>query len=162
MKKRINGFFLAETIVMVALVTTVVVFLYPNVSKLYENYNNRVNSYDRVQDIYLLKFFKENLNIDNDFHEQKKKVVKDAAEALTDTNKMESIRDVLPAEFETVVADYYIAKYMDTPTSSDYEFNKYLSRLKKTTYSPNAYRLIGVFKRGKKTTYASIKIMLED
>ena len=42
--KRINnkGFFLAETIVIIALVTTIMAFVYPNVSKLFENYKNRV------------------------------------------------------------------------------------------------------------------------
>ena len=55
--KRINnkGFFLAETIVIIALVTTIMAFVYPNVSKLYENYKNRVKYYDQPEDLYALR-----------------------------------------------------------------------------------------------------------
>ena len=55
MKKNNKGFFLAETIVIIALVTTVMAFVYPNVAKLYENYKNKASYYDQTQDIYTLK-----------------------------------------------------------------------------------------------------------
>ena len=55
MKKNNKGFFLAETIVVIALVTTVMAFVYPNVTKLYENYKNRANYYDQTEDLYALK-----------------------------------------------------------------------------------------------------------
>lgn len=55
------GFFLAETIVMVALVTTVMAFVFPNVSKIYENYKNQMKYYDQTEDIYVLKAVYENL-----------------------------------------------------------------------------------------------------
>lgn len=151
MKKSINGFFLAETIIMIALVTTVVAFLYPNVSKLYENYNNRVKYYDQVQDLYTLKAIEKYLNgnIDTDTSD------------LGD-NKMNEINDYPKIGG---IEKLYITKYMSTPTpledeyKNNYEFNKYLKRLKKTTNSPTAYRLIGVFEDGR---FASIKILLED
>lgn len=55
------GFFLAETIVMVALVTTVMAFVFPNVSKIYDNYKNQMKYYDQTEDIYVLKAVYENL-----------------------------------------------------------------------------------------------------
>lgn len=151
MKKSINGFFLAETIIMIALVTTVVAFLYPNVSKLYENYNNRVKIYDQVQDLYTLKAIEKYLNgnIDIDISD------------LGDNNMKKIDNDLDIGGIQKL----YISKYMSTPSplddeyKNDYEFNKYLKRLKKTTFSPNAYRLIGIFEDGR---FASIKILLED
>ena len=47
---------------------------------------------------------------------------------------------------------------MTNLSSSNYNFNKYLKRMKKTTNDKPAYRLIGVFKRGSETRYASIKV----
>ena len=55
MKKNNKGFFLAETIVVIALVTTVMAFVYPNVSKLNENYKNRTKYYDQTEDLYALE-----------------------------------------------------------------------------------------------------------
>ena len=55
MKKNNKGFFLAETIVVLALVTTVIAFVYPNVSKLYENYNTRIKYYDQTEDLGVLQ-----------------------------------------------------------------------------------------------------------
>ena len=55
MKKNNKGFFLAETIVVIALVTTVMAFVYPNVTKLYDNYVNRTKYYDQTEDLYTLK-----------------------------------------------------------------------------------------------------------
>ena len=57
--KNNKGFFLAETIVMIALVTTIMAFVYPNVSKLYENYKNRVMYYDQTEDLYALRAYYE-------------------------------------------------------------------------------------------------------
>lgn len=155
MKKNNNGFFLAETIIMIALVTTVIAFLYPNVSKLYENYNNRVNYYDQVQDIYVLRalekyLYKEKfetiINFSNNLN-----VGEDMNEITDEVSKIGGLKEL------------YITKYMNTPTSSNYEFNKYLKRLKKTTNSPSAYRLIGVFEGDSNLEnddrYASIKIL---
>ena len=58
----------------------------------------------------------------------------------------------------------YITSYMTNLSSSNYNFNKYLKRMKKTTNDKPAYRLIGVFveKDGygniTETRYASIKV----
>ena len=54
MKNKNMGFFLAETIVMIALVTSVMAFVFPNISKLYINFENKVKYYDQPEDIYYL------------------------------------------------------------------------------------------------------------
>ena len=250
MKKNKNGFFLAETIIMIALVTTVIAFLYPNISKLYENYNNRLNHYDQVQDIYVLRAIEEYINSDAEIYKcfidrvknstfteveegdpnliriyydsrnylayRGKKEGKEVFEGecdkylpsmriQNDTNTLiysnldlsleygyvvdstDAIATVpheiiekpndtsdLGTEGKNVIElftqlnDLYISKYMDTPTSSRYDFNKYLRRMKKTTNSPNAYRLIGTFRTRDNEgnivdeRFASIKILLED
>ena len=43
-------------------------------------------------------------------------------------------------------------------SDSNYNFNKYLKRLRKSTNDPSAYRLIGIFEENNETRYASIKI----
>ena len=55
--KRINkkGYFLAETIVVIALVTTIVAYVFPNVLSIYNNYKNTSLYYDQTKDIYTLK-----------------------------------------------------------------------------------------------------------
>lgn len=167
MKKSINGFFLAETIIMIALVTTVVAFLYPNVSKLYENYNNRTKIYDQVEDIYTLKAVYDYLDekdekkylanfVCNNFQDEEKKIEK---ELFIVDDKNTKIGDLYTL---------YITGYMSSPSVPDdyefnkYEFNKYLKRMKKTTYDTSSYRLIGVFKNNSENSeirYASIKIL---
>ena len=48
----------------------------------------------------------------------------------------------------------------DNLSSGNYNFNKYLKRMKKSVYSPLSYRLIGVFKSDDEKNYrfASIKM----
>lgn len=55
--KKINnkGYFLAETIVVIALVTTIVAYVFPNVLSIYNNYKNTALYYDQTKDIYTLK-----------------------------------------------------------------------------------------------------------
>ena len=61
MKNKNMGFFLAETIVMIALVTSVMAFVFPNISKLYINFENKVKYYDQPEDIYyLMAYYKAN------------------------------------------------------------------------------------------------------
>ena len=55
MKKNSRGFFLAETIIVLAVVTTAIAFVLPNVTKVYENYKNTTKYYDQTKDIYALK-----------------------------------------------------------------------------------------------------------
>lgn len=156
MKKNNKGFFLAETIVVIALVTTVMAFVYPNVTKLYENYKNRANYYDQTEDLYALKaVYEANKGIiDNKTNgtstgcsvdELGGKNISDLEE-ITGTNK------------PTILDKLYISSYMSNLSSDNYNFNKYLKRIKKTTYDSASYRLIGIFKIGSETRYASIKI----
>lgn len=55
MKMNNKGFFLAETIIVIALITTVMAYVFPNVSKIYENYKYKAKYYDQTQDIYTLR-----------------------------------------------------------------------------------------------------------
>ena len=149
-----KGFFMAEAIVMIALVTTVMAFVYPNVTKLYENYKNRTLYYDQTEDIYALKAVYTVLT---------DKIV--YAIENKDTNTLIDID--LDESFNKInLKEIYITKYMTDFTNSDnddYDFYRYLRRMKKSTYDKSAYRLIGKFEKKDKDdktiyTYASIKI----
>lgn len=151
MKKNNKGFFLAETIVVIALVTTVMAFVYPNVSKLYDNYKNRALYYDQSEDIYILRAVSK--AEESKITTKKTRVGTDGLEEVTD------FTDIYGKEAdEYELEKLYVAKYLGNPTSSSYNLNKYLKRVKKVKDDRNAYRLIGVFKLGDKTRYASIKI----
>ncbi len=150
MKNNNKGFFLAETIVVIALVTTVMAFVYPNVSKLYENYKNKALYYDQPEDLYVLKAYSEILKTDienktkvGDAIGCKNFIVNEKTTLLDNSSKNGLPRITL-----------YITGYMTEVSDTDYNFNKYLKRLKKTTYDSASYRLIGKFG----TRYASIKI----
>lgn len=158
MKKNNKGFFLAETIVMIALITTVMAFVYPNVSKLYENHKNKASYYDQTEDIFVLKAI-------SDYLFDKKKINTLTSDGCKNFDKMEEIND------SNVkiggLKNLYITGYMVKPSSDDYEFNKYLNRMKKTTYDTPSYRLIGKFEFIEKDKdeneitiyrYASIKV----
>lgn len=171
MKKNNKGFFLAETIVVIALVTTVMAFVYPNVSKLNENYNNRTKYYDQTEDLYALKAIYDAME-----YTESGKTYTENSEVynlnkfdvyITDiytpdsrgTKKIDSKYDITSVEFKiNGLKNLYIASYMADLSDDNYNFNKYLKRLKKTTNDPSAYRLIGVFEDGEERRYASIKI----
>ena len=168
MKKDNRGFFLAETIIVLTLVTTVMAFVYPNVAKLYENYKLQVKYYDQPEDIYALKaIYEANKNyIDNQTIEigKTEKGCKDFG-----ASKTSDLCGVLnrPLGITSINTDIFLTSYMSNITdSTDFNFNRYLKRMKKTTYEPKAYRLIGKFKiddDGDSSTpeivrYASIKI----
>lgn len=175
MKKNNRGFFLVEAIVIIALVTIIMAYVYPNVAKLYENYENRAKYYDQTEDLFLLRTIY-NLN-------------KDTIDRYTcsDTNKCDTTFSInsndntlgnkndvnlsngnITSEISYLgnyeIKKLYIASYMSNLSSSDYNFNKYLKRLKKTTYDKASYRIIGVFEKKDntgsiiETRYASIKI----
>ena len=151
MKNNNKGFFLAETIVMIALVTTIIVFLYPNISKLYENYNNRVRYYDQTEDLYTLRAVSEYMNnnggviCDDDGNPTKCIISKE-----TDIKEVYNYPEI------GGLTNLYVTKYMNSPKNElDSEFNKYLHRLKKTHNDRSSYRLIGVFEGNR---YASIKV----
>lgn len=196
MKKNNKGFFLAETIVVIALVTTVMAFVYPNVTKLYDNYVNRTKYYDQTEDLYVLiairdyfdrksddgnmmlyeltdegcseidnlkMFFDVNINIGKSGHFYKTGD-NGQTETLCDSGEGSSCVDVSKDLEESGLKEVYITGYMASPSSNNYNFNRYLKRMKKTTYDSSSYRLIGVFEEedneGNPTEvrYASIKI----
>lgn len=160
MKKNNKGFFLAETIVVIALVTTVMAFVYPNVSKIYDNYKNRTFYYDQPEDIYLLKsIYEKYMDMDED-NELNDSVTLDNTIGckVFDSTEMTEINNLSNFMSISSLKSLYVTGYMSSPTSSNYNFNKYLKRLKKTNYDPTSYRLIGVFKEGDITRFASIKL----
>lgn len=205
MKKNNKGFFLAETIVVIALVTTIMAFVYPNVSNLYDSYNNRTKYYDQTEDLYLLRAFSNYLY--QKYEDSKNAVTgipdgyqalsiltDDGCDDLKDSNGTWKIIKFFDSEGDldekagyfyaqdldqyvcnpgngascvnisnnikknTDLKRVYIVNYMATPTSDNYNFNRYLRRMKKTSYDITSYRLIGVFSNGTTTRYASIKI----
>ncbi len=183
MKNKNNkGFFLAETIVVIALVTTVMAFVYPNVSKLYDNYKNRIKYYDQTEDLYALKAiydmmensapekeyeYTENSEVYNlnkfDVHITNCNDKNDTKPTCTPdsrgTIKILDKSDITEDEFKiNGLENLYLTSYMANLSDDNYNFNKYLKRLKKTTNDPSAYRLIGVFGTGEEKRYASIKI----
>ena len=155
MKKNNKGFFLAETIVMIALVTSIMAFVYPNVSKLYENYKDRAVYYDQTEDIYKLKYVYDYL--------QTNKNINEYIYSKDQLNEINDIDDVLK---KIKIDKLYITGYMTSHkvvADDEYDFKRYIIRLKKTTYDTSSYRLIGIFKyeednKESKTRYASIKI----
>ena len=185
MKKNNKGFFLAETIVVIALVTTIMAFVYPNISNLYDNYNNRTKYYDQTEDLYLLRAFSDYLYqkyeddkgdgnstlkdlTDNGCENFKSENNDgwDMVEVYTDGN-FSSCYDGGGGSCKNITKEIvintdlkyvYITNYMATPTSDDYNFNRYLRRMRKSTYDSTSYRLIGVFESDGNTRYASIKI----
>lgn len=158
MKKNNKGFFLAETIVVIALVTTVMAFVYPNVTKLYENYKNRANYYDQTEDLYALKaVYEANKGIINNKTEGKSDGCSKEEEGGRNISGLEEITNT-NIKKPNILIELYISSYMSNLSSGNYNFNKYLKRLKKTNYDSAAYRLIGVFVEGTEIRYASIKV----
>lgn len=178
MKKNNKGFFLAETIVVIALVTTVMAFVYPNVSKLNENYKNRTKYYDQTEDLYTLEAVYDSMRATNypqtnytesnvktdlnvfDFYVTDQNIPNSRGTKKIGLTKIGNI-ELFGANGINGLYELYIASYMEnlSDPNHNYNFNKYLKRLKKTTNDPSAYRLIGVFKGdNNKTRYASIKI----
>lgn len=176
MKKSNKGFFLAETIVVIALVTTVMAFVYPNVSKLNENYKNRTKYYDQTEDLYALEAVYDSMKATNSnvtnykesgvqtnlnmFDCQITDPNTENSRGIKKINKLQEIENIdsFGAKDINGLDELYIASYMANLSGDNYNFNKYLKRLKKTTNDPSAYRLIGVFKENNETRYASIKI----
>lgn len=177
MKKNNKGFFLAETIVVIALVTTVMAFVYPNVSKLNENYNNRTKYYDQTEDLYALeaiydameqsdsgkKYTESGVDYNlNNFDIHITKVEEHDSRGTIKIKELKEITDIgsFGATGINGLDKLYIASYMESLSdpNHNYNFNKYLKRLRKSTNDPSAYRLIGIFKENNETRYASIKI----
>lgn len=175
MKKNNKGFFLAETIVMIALVTTVMAFVYPNVAKLYENFKNKTEYYDQTEDIYKLRYVYDYLQAKNKLNALTEENSEYGCKQFKADNTDEQWSEINDDNLKELFPDskFYITSYMTNLSSEDYEFNKYLKRIKKSTYDSSSYRLIGVFTKTIKDTktiknkdddeititrYASIKI----
>lgn len=178
MKKNDKGFFLAETIVVIALVTTVMAFVYPNVSKLNENYNNRTKYYDQTEDLYALEAVYDSMKATNsdvtNYKESGVQTNLNMFDRLITNPSIENSRGTKKLDLTEItdkdirlfgatgingLSNLYVASYMENLSdSSNYNFNKYLKRLRKSTNDPSAYRLIGIFKENNETRYASIKI----
>ena len=157
--KNNKGFFLAETIIVLALVTTAIAFVLPNVTKVYENYKNTSKYYDQVKDIYILKAISET----DEFKATAKTKTGSWCDVIDKLTNGNITNDVFASSSEKKALlkfeKLYILSYMKTPNdASGYEFQKYLNRMKKTSYDTTSYRLIGVFKEGSEERYASIKI----
>ena len=151
MKNKNMGFFLAETIVMIALVTSVMAFVFPNISKLYINFENKVKYYDQPEDIYyLMAYYQANSSYIN---EKTRGGIKNeiGAKKIVSLDKGE----VEVSENKTI----YIVNYMGNYNSGDdFNFNRYLKRLKKTTSDYSSYRIIGIFNDNGQERFSSIKI----
>ena len=160
--KKNKGFFLAETIIVLALVTTAIAFVLPNVTKLYENYLNVTKLYDQVEDLYALKAIAGTdkfinvvmpmITLDNGKEWCKNMGNGDISSMPQITTEFSALQSLLGFN------ELYVANYLSSLKSAEPEFNRYLKRLKKTSYDSTSYRLIGKFIEGTETRYASIKI----
>lgn len=137
---------------MIALVTTVMAFVYPNITKLYENYVNKTRYYDQTQDIYTLRAVYEYLtNTSNVINEK----------TVNGSKTITSLSDGIIDDDNVKIGGLhklYILSYTEHPEADNYDFTRYLNRMKVKTYDAFSYRLVGVFKENDVTRYASIKI----
>lgn len=152
MKNKNMGFFLAETIVMIALVTSVMAFVFPNISKLYINFENKVKYYDQPEDIYyLMAYYQANAGGEDGIDERTRGETKHEI----GEKKFGDLQEIVKYTDKTI----YIADYMGNYNSGDdFNFNRYLKRLKKTTSDYSSYRIIGIFNDNGQERFASIKI----
>ena len=152
MKNKNMGFFLAETIVMIALVTSVMAFVFPNISKLYINFENKVKYYYQHEDIYyLMAYYQANAGGEDGIDERTRGETKHEI----GEKKFGDLQEIVKYTDKTI----YIADYMGNYNSGDdFNFNRYLKRLKKTTSDYSSYRIIGIFNDNGQERFASIKI----
>lgn len=158
MKNKNMGFFLAETIVMIALVTSVMAFVFPNISKLYINFENKVKYYDQPEDIYyLMAYYKANAGGKDGIDERTRGETKHEIGEKKFGDLLEVASESTSDSKKTITI--YIADYMGNYNSeNDFNFNRYLKRLKKTTSDYSSYRIIGIFNDNGQERFASIKI----
>lgn len=160
MKNNNKGFFLAEAIVMITLVTVVMAYVYPNVSNLYGNFKNRTKYWDQPEYIYALKKVADDGNCITDINS----VISDLSNDLSN--------DLPYCHGTTYFDKTYVTKYLSNPKfdgnnpsekKMEKSFNEYLKKMKRTTNDNEAYRLIGVIGDGTKPyRYVSIKVDAED
>lgn len=169
MKKNNKGFFLVEAIVIIALVTIVMAYVYPNVSKLYDNFMQRSKYYDQTEDLYTLRAYSQLIKVKEKINTEITAECDGYEEIGANEITGNNLRDITPDDIKFGgLSKLYITGYMADPRyDNDYNFNRYLLRLKKTTNDKSSYRLIGEFQvqdensdenSKKYTRYASIKI----
>lgn len=167
MKNNNKGFFLAEAIVMITLVTVVMAYVYPNVSNLYGNFKNRTKYWDQPEDIYALK----NIKNDSTCISDMKNATSDLSNNLSNNLSNKLSNDLTNCHGTAYFDKTYVTKYLSNPEftgtsaekSMEKSFNEYLKKMKRTTNDPDAYRLIGVIGDGTKPyRYVSIKVDAED
>lgn len=156
MKKNNKGFFLAETLIVISLVTLVLAFVYPNLSKLYDTFKLKTNYYDQIQDLQALKtldyvyngMIEDACEIFNNL-EENNKIVLEFNDAFTDDGLSFSYFSV---NNEMKLSNLYISSYMIKNTSEsadnikeDYGLNAYIKRIRLNKATGNC-RLIGKFK----------------
>ncbi len=164
MKKNNKGFFLVEAIVIIALVTIVMAYVYPNVSKLYDNFVKKAKYYDQTEDLYTLRAY--SMLLSNEINDKTSDTCDGYEQTEYGTKEMtgDTLENITLINKFGEIEELYITGYMADPRVSDYNFNRYLLRLKKTTNDKASYRLIGKFAKKDEhgnvieTRYASIKI----
>lgn len=152
MKKNNKGFFLPEAIVVISLITAVMAFVYPNLAKLYENYENRVKYYDQPEDLYVLKAL----------YDSGKILITDC-KSKTDLKASSDIdtSDVIDSGLEKIYIGNYTNRNVNDNVS--YNFKRYLNRMKISTNDSSSCRIVGIFKGEDEESneiyrYASIKV----
>ncbi len=160
MKNNNKGFFLAETLIVISLVTLILAFVYPNLSKLYETFKLKTNYYDQTQDIQALKSidFVYNSNINSVCYtlvggEYKRK----ESLGFNDASRIISI-DIGNMNLEELYITPYEITSPDEAHKSDYGLTRYIKRIRKNKLAPSSCRLIGKFKDNSgEYRYASVE-----
>ena len=156
MKKNNKGFFLAETLIVISLVTLILAFVYPNLSKLYDTFKLKTNYYDQIQDLQALKTldYVYNRNIQTACEifnslDENNTIVLEFNDAFTDDGLSFSYFSV---NNEMKLSNLYISSYMiknttgsDDNIKEDYVLNAYIKRIRLNKATGNC-RLIGKFK----------------
>lgn len=161
MKKNSKGFVLLETLVVSVFILSTLLFLYIQANNINRSYNESF-SYNTVQEVYLLKSFKEYL-LSNGYHELVTKIEEEklAYINITDCPILYLTNDEICVELknDSNINQLLIAKesylYTDSADESiSFGFKTYIEKLnfKKTS---NKYVIIGEFKNN---TYSYIRM----
>lgn len=168
-----KGFFLAETIVVIAIISSIMLYVFPNVSSIYQNYKYQAYYYDQIEDLYVLKAIGDYINDDE--------VIRDSimeharycsgngqsvhpvyifydVDNVDNINKVDITDEMKKIGYIGYLDKLYIANYLADLSDSNVNFNRYLNRIVKNNADYESYRLIGVFKEDNETRYASIKL----
>lgn len=162
MKKNSKGYFLAESVVVITLITIIMVSVYPNIASLYENYKYQAKIYDQTEDIYTLKAVDSILSKYDYYGSTTNNGCNNLINNYNVIN--DDIKSIFNMDDNNVkVSQIYLTNYMTTRFSGgsgdiDADLNRYISRLKKKNNDPSSYRLVGIFQDEDLIRYASIKV----